>query len=395
LLRVVHCNCSVLVRCDFNVPLKDSKIADDTRIRSSLPTIQLLASKGAKVVLCSHFGRPNGTGYDPKYTLARVAENLSVLLNQSVSLVADCVGDSVQQAVSQMSPGDVVLLENVRFHAEEEANDAQFAAQLVSSCGAEVYVNDAFGTAHRAHASTAGVAAHVPIAVAGKLLQKELTYLSSAVEQPKRPFAAIVGGSKVSSKIHVLESLLNKVDTLVIGGGMLFTFLKARGINVGASNVEEGQLDLARRIETLAAEKGVKLLLASDVVAADRFAADAQHKVVSIDAIPEGWLGLDVGSQTIATLTAALQDCQTVLWNGPLGVFEFPAFANGTHAVATALAELTAKGCVTIVGGGDSVAAVEQAGLSDKMSHISTGGGAALELLEGKALPGIIALNDA
>ena len=293
-----------------------------------------------------------------------------------------------------MKDGDVILLENVRFYAEEEKNDPAFARDL-SKC-ADIYVNDAFGTAHRAHASTEGVTAFLSPSVAGILLQKELDYLQNAVNIPKRPFAAIVGGSKVSSKISVIESMLSKVDILVLGGGMVFTFLKAKGYNVGKSLVEDDQIELANKLVSIAKEKKVELFLAKDIVIADKFAADANTQIVNIDAIPDGWMGLDIGPETIKDIQNGLEDCKTIIWNGPMGVFEFDAFANGTNSIATTLAELTSKnGCITIIGGGDSVAAVEKAGLGDKMSHISTGGGASLELLEGKVLPGIAALNDA
>ncbi len=343
-------------------------------------------------MLASHLGRPKN-GYDSKYSLAPVTPRLSELLGQNVQLAPDCVGVSVQAMVSKMNNGDVILLENVRFYPEEEKNDATFSKRLAAN--ADVYVNDAFGTAHRAHGSTEGIAAFVKPAVSGFLLQKELDYLQGAIEKPKRPFAAIVGGSKVSSKISVIESMLNKVNKLVLGGGMVFTFLKARGINVGASLVEDDQLELAKRLEELAVEKGVELILAKDVVVADKFSADANHKVVDIEAIPDGWMGLDIGPKSIVDIQNALDDCKTIIWNGPMGVFEFENFAKGTNAIATTLASLTDKGCITIIGGGDSVAAVEKSGLADKMSHISTGGGASLELLEGKILPGVAALDDA
>jgi len=382
----------VFVRADFNVPLEKGKITDDTRIRGAIPTIKYLTSKGAKVLLSSHLGRPKG-GYEAKYSLAPITPRLSELLGQEVKLVPDCIGIAVGAATAQMNDGDVVLLENVRFYPEEEKNDAKFAEAL--SKNADLYVNDAFGTAHRAHGSTEGVAKYLKPAVAGFLLQKELDYLQGAVDVPKRPFAAIVGGSKVSSKISVIEAMLAKVDKLVLGGGMVFTFLKARGISVGKSLVEDDQLELAKKLEKIAADKGVKLFLASDVVVADKFAADAATQVVDVNAIPDGWMGLDIGPKTVAEIQAGLADCKTVIWNGPMGVFEFDAFAKGTNAIATTLADLTGKGCITIIGGGDSVAAVEKAGLGEKMSHISTGGGASLELLEGKVLPGVAALNDA
>jgi len=383
----------VLVRADFNVPLdkKTFAITDDTRIRGAIPTIKYLTSKGAKVLLSSHLGRPKG-GYEKKFSLAPITGRLSELLGQPVPLVPDCIGISVGAALDTMNDGDVALLENVRMYPEEEKNDSAFSAKLAANV--DVYVNDAFGTAHRAHGSTEGVASYVKPAVAGFLLQKELDYLQGAVDEPKRPFAAIVGGSKVSSKITVIESLLNKVDKLVLGGGMVFTFLKARGVSVGSSLVEDDQLELARKLETIAKEKGVQLFLASDVVVADKFAADAANQVVDVSAIPDGWMGLDIGPKSIADIQAGLADCKTVIWNGPMGVFEFDAFAKGTNAVATTLAELTGKGVITIIGGGDSVAAVEKAGLADQMSHISTGGGASLELLEGKVLPGVAALDE-
>jgi len=381
----------VFVRADFNVPLKEGKITDDTRIRGAIPTIEYLCSKGAKVMLSSHLGRPK-SGYEAKFSLAPVTPRLSELLGKEVKLVPDCIGMSVAKAADEMADGDVVLLENVRFYPEEEKNDPAFAQKLASN--ADLYVNDAFGTAHRAHGSTEGVSSFLTPAVSGFLLQKELDYLQGAVDEPVRPFAAIVGGSKVSSKISVIEAMLSKVDKLILGGGMVFTFLKARGVNVGSSLVEDDQLELATKLEKIAAEKGVKLYLADDVVVADKFAADAATQVVDVNEMPEGWMGLDIGPKTIGNLQEALSDCKTVIWNGPMGVFEMEAFAKGTNGVAESLAELTGKGCVTIIGGGDSVAAVEQAGLAEKMSHISTGGGASLELLEGKVLPGVAALNE-
>jgi phosphoglycerate kinase len=380
----------VLVRCDLNVPLKDGVITDDTRIRGSIPTIEYLVSKGAKVLLSSHLGRPKD-GPEPKFSLAPVAPRLSELLGKEVNLLPDCIGDSVSDAVNGMADGSVCLLENVRFYKEEEKNIPEFAEKLAAN--ADLFVNDAFGTAHRAHGSTEGVTKFLQPSVAGFLLQKELDYLQGAVDEPKRPFAAIVGGSKVSSKISVIESMLAKVDKLILGGGMVFTFLKARGYSVGSSLVEDNQLELATKLEAIAKEKGVELILASDVTVADAFAADANTQVVDIDAIPDGWMGLDIGPKSINDVTTALSDCKTVIWNGPMGVFEMEAFAKGTNAVAEALAN--SNDCITIIGGGDSVAAVEQAGLAHKMSHISTGGGASLELLEGKVLPGVAALDEA
>jgi len=383
----------VLVRADFNVPLNDQgKITDDTRIRAALPTIKDLTGKGAKVILCSHFGRPKGK-VNEGMRLTPVAQRLSEVLGQEVKKCDDCIGEAVAAEVAALSSGQVLLLENVRFHGGEEKNDPDFAKQLASV--ADLYVNDAFGTAHRAHGSTEGVTHHLSPSVAGFLIEKELKYLQAAIENPQRPLAAIIGGSKVSSKIGVIETLLDKVDKLLIGGGMIFTFYQARGLSVGKSLVEEDKLDLAKSLEAKAKEKGVALLLPTDVVVADNFAADANAKTVSIEAIPDGWMGLDIGPDSVKVFQDALSDCKSVIWNGPMGVFEFDKFAVGTEAIARSLAELTAKGATTIIGGGDSVAAVEKVGVAEKMSHISTGGGASLELLEGKELPGIAALDEA
>ncbi|HEY9704390.1 MAG TPA: phosphoglycerate kinase [Allocoleopsis sp.] len=382
----------VLVRADFNVPTDDSgNITDDTRIRAALPTINDLTSKGAKVILSSHFGRPKGV--TEKYRLTPVANRLSELLGKTVIKCDDCIGDEVAKAVASMSNGDVALLENVRFYPEEEKNDPQFAEKLASV--ADLYVNDAFGTAHRAHASTEGVTKYLKPSVAGYLIEKELKYLQSAIEEPQRPLVAIIGGSKVSSKIGVIETLLEKCDKLILGGGMIFTFFKARGLSVGKSLVEEDKLELARTLEAKAKERGVQFLLPTDVVVADNFAPDANSQTVSIDNIPDGWMGLDIGPDSVKVFQDALADCKTVIWNGPMGVFEFDKFAVGTEAIAATLAEISKTGATTIIGGGDSVAAVEKAGLADQMSHISTGGGASLELLEGKILPGIAALDEA
>ncbi|MGB8699533.1 MAG: phosphoglycerate kinase [Thermosynechococcaceae cyanobacterium] len=387
----------VFVRVDFNVPLDKATgaITDDTRIRAAVPTIQDLVSKGAKVILASHFGRYKDVEKNGKaaYTLAPVAKRLAELLGQDVIMCDDCIGDGVATQVGAMQSGQVALLENVRYYPGEEANDPDFAKQLASV--ADLYVNDAFGTAHRAHASTEGVTHYLSPCVAGYLIEKELQYLQNAIENPQRPLAAIVGGSKVSSKIGVIETLLDKVDKLFIGGGMIFTFYKARGLNVGKSLVEEDKLELARTLEAKAKEKGVQLLLPVDVVVADNFAPDANAQTVSINDIPDGWMGLDIGPDSVKEFLVALDDCKSVIWNGPMGVFEFDKFAVGTEAIARSLATLTGKGTITIIGGGDSVAAVEKVGLADQMSHISTGGGASLELLEGKVLPGIAALNDA
>ena len=381
-----------LVRVDFNVPLDEQgNITDDTRIRAALPTIQDLMQKQAKVILASHFGRPKGV--DDKLRLTPVAKRLSELLGQEVVKCDDCIGEEVTSKVAAMQNGQVLLLENVRFHKEEEKNDPEFAKQLASN--ADVYVNDAFGTAHRAHASTEGVTHYLSPSVAGYLIDKELQYLQSAIENPQRPLAAIIGGSKVSSKIGVIETLLDKCDKLLLGGGMIFTFYKARGISVGKSLVEEDKLELAKSLEAKAKERGIALLLPTDVVVADKFAADANAQIVSIDNITDDGMGLDIGPDSVKMFQDALADCKTVIWNGPMGVFELDQFAKGTEAIARTLADLTGQGACTIIGGGDSVAAVEKVGVAEQMSHISTGGGASLELLEGKELPGITALDDA
>jgi phosphoglycerate kinase len=382
----------VFVRCDFNVPVDaDRKITDDTRIRAALPTIQALTAKGAKVILASHFGRPKGV--DDKLRLDPVAARLSELLGKTVVKTNDCIGDEPAAKVAAMKNGDVLLLENVRFYPEEEKNDPEFAKKLASV--ADLYVNDAFGTAHRAHASTEGVTKYLSPSVAGLLVEKELKFLQEAIENPKRPLAAIVGGSKVSSKIGVIETLIDKVDKIFIGGGMIFTFYKARGMSVGSSLVEDDKLELAKTLEAKAKAKGVQFLLPTDVLVADKFSAEANTQIVSVDAIPDGWMGLDIGPDSVKTFQAALADVKSVIWNGPMGVFEIDKFAKGTEAIAHTLAELTPKGTTTIIGGGDSVAAVEKVGLASQMSHISTGGGASLELLEGKVLPGIAALDEA
>ncbi len=383
----------VLVRVDFNVPLNDEgEITDDTRIRAALPTINDLLQKDARVVLAAHFGRPKGK-VNEGMRLTPVAARLGQLLKKNVTKSQSCIGADAEAKVNALRNGEVLLLENVRFFEEEEKNETDFAKQLAGL--AEVYVNDAFGAAHRAHASTEGVTQFLSPSVAGHLMEKELQYLQGAIDQPKRPLAAIVGGSKVSSKIGVLESLIDKCDKVLIGGGMIFTFYKARGLSVGKSLVEEDKLELAKSLEAKAKVKGVQLLLPNDVVLADDFSPDANSQVSSIESIPEGWMGLDIGPESVKVFQEALSECQTVIWNGPMGVFEFDKFAFGTNSIATTLADLSSKGCCTIIGGGDSVAAVEKAGLAAKMSHISTGGGASLELLEGKVLPGVAALDDA
>jgi phosphoglycerate kinase len=383
----------VLVRVDFNVPLDDAgAITDDTRIRAALPTINDLSGKGARVLLAAHFGRPKGQ-VNESMRLTAVAARLSDLLGTPVVKTDSCIGPDAEAKVAALADGGVLLLENVRFFAEEEKNDPAFAEKLAAL--ADVYVNDAFGAAHRAHASTEGVTKFLRPSVAGYLMEKELQYLQGAIDEPKRPLAAIVGGSKVSSKIGVLEALIDKCDKILVGGGMIFTFYKARGLAVGKSLVEEDKLDLARELEAKAAAKGVQFLLPSDVVLADNFAPDANSQIAKVEAIPDGWMGLDIGPDSVKLFQDALADCKTVIWNGPMGVFEFDKFAAGTNAIAHTLAQLSATGTTTIIGGGDSVAAVEKVGVAEQMSHISTGGGASLELLEGKVLPGVAALDEA
>ncbi len=378
----------VLVRCDFNVPLDaDKNITDETRINAALPTIKYLLDNGAAVILCSHLGRPKGE-FNMKYSLAPVAKRLSEKLGFEVKLAKDVIGPSAKKLAAEVKPGEAVLLENVRFHAEEEKNDPAFAKELASM--AELYVSDAFGTVHRAHASTAGVADYLP-AVAGYLIGKELNFLGNAVENPVRPFVAILGGAKVKDKIGVITNLLEKVDTLIIGGGMAYTFSKAMGGEIGDSLLDEERIELAKDMMKAAEEKGVKFLLPVDTVIANDFDNPTEIKTVPAGEIPAGWQGLDIGPKTIELFSDAVKNAKTVVWNGPMGVFEKPEFAKGTLAIATAMAESEAT---TIIGGGDSAAAVTQMGLASKMSHISTGGGASLEFLEGKVLPGVAALND-
>lgn len=379
----------VLVRVDYNVPLDaNGNVSDDKRITASLPTINYLLEQGARIILCSHLGRPKGE-VKKEFSLAPVAKRLKELLpNVNIYFASDCIGEEAQQKAAALKDGEILLLENLRFHKEEEKNDPEFAKKLASL--AEIYVNDAFGTVHRAHASTAGVAAYLP-AVAGFLIGKELSMMGGALENPERPFVAILGGAKVADKIGVITNLLNKCDTLLIGGGMAYTFFKAMGYEIGDSLLDAESIDLAKQLMETAKENGVKLLLPVDTVVAKAFAADAEHMTVSANAIPAGWQGLDIGEKTRELFAAEIKNAKTVIWNGPMGVFEFPEFAKGTEAVAKACAEC---GGTTIIGGGDSASAVKKLGYADKMTHISTGGGASLEFLEGKVLPGVAALND-
>eukprot|EP00904_Undaria_pinnatifida_P012686 jgi/Undpi1/8548/HiC_scaffold_25.g11013.m1 len=385
-------NVPVLVRADLNLPRskEDGSIVDDTRARAVIPTVKFLLKEGAKVILCSHAGRPKGEVVE-SMRIGNIGGCLGELLDEPVACPADCIGDKVEAQVTAAQC--VLLLENVRFHKGETKNDPAFAEQLAAH--AKIFVNDAFGAAHRSHASTVGVTKFMDHNVAGFLMEKELDYLKGAMDSPSRPFIAMIGGAKVSTKIPVLESLLDKCDSILLGGGMIFTFYRAMGMSTGASLVEEDFVDLARGLIKKAEERGVKLLLPKDVVVADKFAADAAAKTVSASEIPDGWMGLDIGPDAVDEFKQEISMAQTIVWNGPLGVFEWDKFANGTNELAKALAARTAAGGTTIVGGGDCVAAVERAGVASQISHISTGGGASLELLEGKELPGIAALDDA
>mgnify|MGYP002560879460 FL=1 len=377
----------VLVRCDFNVPLKNGEITDDTRIVAALPTIKKLINDGGKVILCSHLGRPKGE-FNMKYSLAPVAARLSQLLGMDVIMASDVIGEDAKAKAAALKPGQIMLLENVRFHKEEEKNDPAFAKELASM--ADIYVNDAFGTAHRAHASTAGVADYLP-AVCGYLIQKEISIMGKALEDPKRPFVAILGGAKVSDKIGVIENLIDKVDTLIIGGGMAYTFMRSMGNSTGTSICEEDKLDLAREMMAKARAKGVNFIIPVDNIVGREYKPDTPFMRIYSDAIPDGWMGLDIGPTTQELFSKSLIGAGTVVWNGPMGVSEWDNFASGTIAVAKAVAE---SGAISIIGGGDSAAAVEKLGFADKMTHISTGGGASLEFLEGLSLPGIACLND-
>lgn len=383
---------NVFVRVDFNVPLDENKkITDDLRIRSALPTIQKIINSGGRAILASHLGRPKGSR-DDKYSLKPVADHLSSLLNKQVLFANDCFGDEVDEMKRNLKDGDVLLLENVRFHSGETENDTEFARQLAKHC--DLYVNDAFGSAHRAHASTHGITQYFDQCAAGYLMQKELEYLGKALENPERPFVAILGGAKISGKIEVIENLLGRTDALLIGGGMIFTFYKAQGKEIGKSILEQDRLSVAKDILADVQDSSTQFVLPADVLVADKFEANAQTRVVASDAIPADWMGVDIGDKTIAEFKEILSSAKTIVWNGPMGVFEIPDFARGTEEIARYLAERTSQGAITIVGGGDSAAAVKKFGLEDKLSHVSTGGGASLEFLEGKKLPGVEALTD-
>lgn len=385
-------NKRVLVRVDFNVPFDDDlNITDDIRIKSSLPNIKKIISDGGKAILMSHLGRPKGKP-NPKYSLRPVAVRLGQLLGKEVKLAPDCVGPEVKNLIDAMKPGDVILLENLRFHEEEEKNNPDFAKQLAEL--GDVYVNDAFGSAHRAHASTEGLTKFIKISAAGYLMQKELEYLGGAIDNPKHPYLAILGGAKISGKIDVIMNLFDKVDSMIIGGGMAYTFYKAQGKEIGTSLLEAEKIDIAKQVLEKAKTSKMKLLFPVDVVVAEEFKNDSPSEVVSINNMPSGKMGLDIGPETIKLFKAEILKSKTIVWNGPMGVFEMDNFAKGTNAIAQALVEATNSGAITIIGGGDSAAAISKAGLDDKVSHVSTGGGASLEFLEGKVLPGVAALTD-
>lgn len=382
---------TVLMRVDFNVPIIDGTITDDNRVVQALPSITYIVDQGAKLVLTSHLGRPKGKP-NPEFSLEPVSQHLAGLVSAPVHFASDCVGEAAVKAISDATAGEIVVLENVRFHTGETENDPQFAQQLAAH--ADIFVNDAFGSSHRAHASVAGVTAYMNESVSGFLLEKEITYLSDSVNDPKRPFVAILGGAKVSDKIPVIQRLLTKVDTIIIGGGMAYTFLATKGYSVGNSLLEEDKIPMAQSLMNQALEAGVNLMLPVDLVIADDFSNDANRKVVTSDGILDNWESLDIGPETISLFAAAITQAKTVLWNGPMGVFEMPNFAIGTQSIAKALVSATEHGATTIIGGGDSASAIKQAGLSDQVSHVSTGGGASLEYLEGKELPGLSHLSD-
>jgi len=384
-------NKKVLMRVDFNVPIEDGKIGDDSRIVKALPSINHVINNGGLLILTSHLGRPGGE-FDESLSLKPVAEHLRPLVKCPVYFAEDCIGEKANDVIQQANPGEIVLLENVRFHSGEKANEEAFCMRLAAH--ADLFVNDAFGSSHRAHASVAGVAKFLQPAVSGFLLEKEIKYLSETVESPERPFVAILGGAKVSDKIGVIENLLGKVDTIIIGGGMTYTFYKAKGLPIGDSLVEEDKVDLAKSLMEKAEEKGIKFMLPMDSVIAKEFKNDAEHKVVDEDGIEDGWMAVDIGPQSSISFGNVIKNAKTVVWNGPMGVFEMENYADGTFAVAEALAEATKHGATTIIGGGDSASAIRKAGLEDKVSHVSTGGGASLEFLEGKELPGVAALTD-
>jgi phosphoglycerate kinase len=385
-------NKKVLMRCDFNVPLDDNlAITDDRRIKASLPSIKKVLAEGASLILCSHLGRPKGER-KPEMSLKPVAERLSEFLNQDVILTEDAIGENTAKLKMQLKPGEVLLLENLRYHEGETKNDPEFARELAKGC--DIYVNDAFGTAHRAHASTEGVTHYIDQSAAGYLIEKEIKYLDGAINNPKRPLVAILGGAKISGKIDVIKNLFDKVDTLIIGGGMVFTFLKAKGMEIGNSLLEEDRLDMAKELIKEVEKKNINMLLPDDVVIADAFENSANKQTVSIENIPSGWMGLDIGPDTVEKFSSEIEKAGTIVWNGPMGTFEMENFAVGTRKIADALSSATGTGATTIVGGGDSAAAITKFGLDDQISHISTGGGASLEFLEGKKLPGIEALSE-